>query len=85
MSSSYIIDKLQSSTTIEAPAHIFEFDKQIINLEFSPYLWSHDLICIAFIDKLRVAAIKFQVSNLTSLLSFFFVIYVVDFYFRYFV
>uniref|UniRef100_A0A023FA64 Putative nucleoporin 37 n=1 Tax=Triatoma infestans TaxID=30076 RepID=A0A023FA64_TRIIF len=63
MSSSYIIDKLQSSTTTEAPAHIFEFDKQIINLEFSPYLWSHDLICIAFIDKLRVAVIKFQEEN----------------------
>ncbi|KAK9509610.1 hypothetical protein O3M35_006883 [Rhynocoris fuscipes] len=63
MSSSLIIDKLQSSTFVETASHILEFDEQIVNIEFSPYLWSHDLICIAFTNKIRVGVFKFQDEN----------------------
>ncbi|KAF6200100.1 hypothetical protein GE061_006401 [Apolygus lucorum] len=42
------------------PLHVLEFSDQIICLEFSPFLWSHDLICIAFSTKLIVGSIRFQ-------------------------
>lgn len=60
LSSSLILDKLYGSNTIEPPAHVLEFDDIIVCAEFSPYLWSHNLICIAFPSKIIVGSIQFK-------------------------
>ena len=43
------------------PTFKLKFAKQIQCIEWSPYEWSQDLICIALGEELIVAAIKFQV------------------------
>lgn len=63
LSSSLILDKLYGSNSTEPPAHVLEFDDVVTLAEFSPYLWSHDLICIAFPSKIIVASIKFKEEN----------------------
>lgn len=60
LSSSLILDKLYGSNTIEPPSHVLEFDDIVVCCEFSTYLWSHDLICIAFPSKIVVASLKFK-------------------------
>lgn len=60
LSSSLILDKLYGSNTIELPSHVLEFDDIVVCAEFSPFLWSHDLICIGFPSKIVVASLKFK-------------------------
>lgn len=55
------------------PTSKLQFQEQIYSVKFSPFEWSQNLICIAFREKIVVATVKFQVSNIlysNHLLSF---------------
>lgn len=62
--SSFIMDDSNVSYKAPTPVHVLSFSDQVVCVEFSPYLWSHDLICVAFPDKIVVGTVKFQVSVL---------------------
>jgi nuclear pore complex protein Nup37 len=41
--------------------HTIDFADQIFRVEFSPYEWSQNVICIALANKISVGNVKFQV------------------------
>jgi nuclear pore complex protein Nup37 len=43
------------------PTHTIDFTDQIFRVEFSPYEWSQNVICIALANKIAVGNVKFQV------------------------
>ncbi|XP_014204873.1 nucleoporin Nup37 isoform X2 [Copidosoma floridanum] len=47
-------------TQIESPSFKLNFEMQIHCVEWSPYEWSEDLICIGLENKIIIASIKFQ-------------------------
>lgn len=58
---SIIVDSIHSAMRIDNPAHVIDLPKQVMKVEFSPYEWSHNLICIAYPDEVIVGVVKFQV------------------------
>lgn len=42
------------------PTHAIDFTDQIFRVEFSPYEWSQNIICIALANKIAVGNVKFQ-------------------------
>jgi len=44
--------------------HTIDFTDQIYRVEFSPYEYSQNLICIALANKIAVGNVKFQVQFL---------------------
>lgn len=60
---SKILDSLHLNIKVDNPTHVVRFPDKVITLEFSPFKWSHSLVCIAFPEKISVGEIKFQVSN----------------------
>ena len=67
LSSSLILDILYGSNSTEPPAHVLEFDDVVVSAEFSPFLWSHDLMCIAFPSKIIVASLKFKEEDVEQI------------------
>lgn len=43
------------------PTHTILLAEQIYSVAFSPYEWSQNLLCIALLNKITVASIRFQV------------------------
>ncbi|PSN45603.1 Nucleoporin Nup37 [Blattella germanica] len=43
-----------------SPTHTIDFTDQIYQVEFSPYEWSQNIICIALSNKIAVGDVKFQ-------------------------
>lgn len=51
-------DKMKSDNL---PTYNKQFDNQIYSVHFSPFEWSHDILCIAFAKKICIAQVKFLV------------------------
>lgn len=45
-----------------SPNYTLNFSKKVQFVEFSPYEWSQQLICIALGEELIIASIKFHVN-----------------------
>ncbi|XP_014255094.1 nucleoporin Nup37 [Cimex lectularius] len=66
MSSSLFHDKSISTaekyrnSMNDVPKAKLEFSEKVYSIEFSPYLWCHDLICVALASKIIVGQIKFK-------------------------
>ncbi|KAL1122530.1 hypothetical protein AAG570_002861 [Ranatra chinensis] len=54
------MDKLHSTVRPDGPNYVLEMGSQVLDIEFSPYEWSHEVLAVAFVDKIMVASIKFK-------------------------
>lgn len=52
------------------PTSKLSFQEQIYNVQFSPFEWSQNLICIAFSEEIAVGTVKFQVSIITNIVIY---------------
>lgn len=59
---SKILDSINLSVKVDHPTHVIHLPEQVIKVEFSPFEWSHSLICIVFSEKISVGVVKFQVG-----------------------
>lgn len=51
------------------PTYKLNFAEQVHAVEFSPFEWSQNLICIAFDEEVSVGSIKFPVNLSAQLFS----------------
>lgn len=64
-----------------APTHTIDFTDQIFRVEFSPYEWSQNVICIALANKIAVGNVKFQVYVYSKYISLHLFYYYYYYYF----